>query len=94
MLFALDAHALGRHLTGIEVYARNLLRGLAATDKESDFVAYVSVDEAGEWIQGCSRIRKVSVNPFVRLGFQLSMNIPSISRACARSSCAGPCVEP
>jgi len=75
MLFALDAHALGRHLTGNEVYARNLLRGLATADPESDFVAYVSVKEAGEWIQGCSRIRKVSINPFVRLGFQLSAKL-------------------
>jgi len=42
MRFSVDAHAIGRNLTGNEVYVRNLLRGFAALDKTSEFIAYIS----------------------------------------------------
>lgn len=75
MLFALDAHAIGRHLTGNEVYARNLLKGLAAQDGESEFIAYVSVEDAESQICGRWRVRHVSANPFLRLGLDLAMKL-------------------
>jgi glycosyltransferase involved in cell wall biosynthesis len=75
MRFALDAHAIGRHLTGNEVYARNLLHGFAALDKESEFLAYLSMESAREWIPRRFRARWVSPNPFFRLGFDLAMKL-------------------
>ena len=47
MRFSVDAHAIGRHLTGNEVYVRNLLLGFAALDQTSDFIAYLSSDVNG-----------------------------------------------
>lgn len=75
MLFALDGHAIGRHLTGNEVYARNLLNSLTALGEDDEFVAYVSVEQAREWIPACCRVRQVSPNPYLRLGFDLSMKL-------------------
>ena len=34
MRFAVDAHAIGRHLTGNEVYVRSLLNAFAAQDQD------------------------------------------------------------
>ena len=42
MRFSVDAHAIGCHLTGNEVYIRNLLNEFARLDRTSDFIAYVS----------------------------------------------------
>ena len=50
MRFAVDAHAIGRRLTGNEVYVRSLLREFAELDRASDFVACVSGPGAGEWM--------------------------------------------
>ena len=44
MRFAIDAHAIGRQLTGNEVYVRNLLRALAAQARDCELVAYLSSD--------------------------------------------------
>jgi glycosyltransferase involved in cell wall biosynthesis len=72
MHFAVDAHAIGRRLTGNEVYVRNLLDGFAAIDPSSRFTAYYCAEEA------CSRLParfdrvRVAANPFVRLGAELS----------------------
>ena len=41
MKFAVDAHAIGRHLTGNEVYIRNLLHCFASLDTESEFITYL-----------------------------------------------------
>lgn len=71
MLFAVDAHAIGRHLTGNEVYVRNLLNGFANLDPDSGFIAYVSQDKAEIWIPESFRKRLVSRNPFLRLGCDL-----------------------
>jgi glycosyltransferase involved in cell wall biosynthesis len=71
MKIAIDAHAIGRHLTGNEVYVRGLLRGLAAVDRESKYLAYVSVPGADELVPAGITVKRVSNNPFVRLGFDL-----------------------
>lgn len=75
MRFALDAHAIGRNLTGNEVYARNLLNGLAALEEEAEFVAYVSAENAGAWIPRRVAVRPISANPFFRLGFEFAMRL-------------------
>lgn len=75
MRFALDAHAIGRNLTGNEVYARNLLNSLAALDQEAEFLAYVSAENAAAWIPRRVATRRISANPFLRLGFEFAMKL-------------------
>src|SRR5579871_4053992 len=75
MRFAIDAHAIGRHLTGNEVYVRSLLGSFAALDHESDFVTYFSADDARQWTAERFQARQVSPNPFVRLGIELAMKL-------------------
>jgi glycosyltransferase involved in cell wall biosynthesis len=75
MRFSVDAHAIGCHLTGNEVYIRNLLNAFAATDDEAEFIAYLSVKEAAELVPHCFMQRRVSRNPFLRLGFDLSRRV-------------------
>ena len=75
MRFAIDAHAIGRHLTGNEVYVRSLLRSFAALDHESDFVTYFSAEDARQWTAERFEARQVSPNPFVRLGVELAMKL-------------------
>jgi glycosyltransferase involved in cell wall biosynthesis len=71
MRLAVDAHAIGRHLTGNEVYVRSLLSAFADLDGKSDFLAYVTgpLGEAG--IPSRFATRQIAANPFVRLGFDL-----------------------
>src|SRR5215471_6496575 len=71
MRFAVDAHAIGRHLTGNEVYVRSLLEALGARDRECEFIAYVSDDTAWRHLPKTIRTRRVAANPFVRLGLDL-----------------------
>jgi glycosyltransferase involved in cell wall biosynthesis len=71
MRFAVDAHAIGRHLTGNEVYIRSLLKAFAARERDCEFVAYVSSDEARAFVPASIRTRRVAANPFIRLGFEL-----------------------
>lgn len=71
MRFAVDAHAIGRHLTGNEVYIRSLLRAFAEIDHHSEFVTYVSEPAAENLIPARFRIRRVSANPYTRLGWDL-----------------------
>jgi len=74
MRIAVDAHAIGRRLTGNEVYVRSLLNGFAAAkDRECEFLAYVSSEEASSWLPASIQTRSVSPNPFLRLGCELSM---------------------
>jgi glycosyltransferase involved in cell wall biosynthesis len=75
MRFSVDAHAIGQHLTGNEVYIRNLLSSFAALDDTSDFVAYVSAGDASGAIPGRFFRRLVSRNPFVRLGLEIPMHL-------------------
>jgi glycosyltransferase involved in cell wall biosynthesis len=71
MRFSVDAHAIGCHLTGNEVYVRSLLDAFAAVDDNSEFVAYVATPEAGQAIPRRFITRRVSRNPFLRLGRDL-----------------------
>src|SRR5262245_25775177 len=73
MRFAVDAHAIGRHLTGNEVYVRSLLNALAPQVRGDEIIAYVSDDGAAKCIPASVRTRKVATNPFLRLGFDLAM---------------------
>lgn len=75
MRFSIDAHAVGRKLTGNEVYIRNLMNGLAALDDKSEFIAYVSEPGAETDIPKGFAIRRVSSNPFVRLGVDLPRRV-------------------
>ncbi len=71
MRFAVDAHAIGRHLTGNEVYIRSLLRAFAEIDKHSEFVAYLSEPGAESLIPERFQVRRVAANPYSRLGWDL-----------------------
>jgi glycosyltransferase involved in cell wall biosynthesis len=75
MRFSVDAHAIGCHLTGNEVYIRNLLAGFATIDDGAEFVAYVSTAEAAAWLPRHFLQRPVSRNPVKRLGFDLSRRL-------------------
>src|SRR5256885_7051050 len=77
MRFSVDAHAIGQHLTGNEVYVRNLLRGFATLDQKSEFIAYLSSDEEPVLSAVPERFRRkfVSKNSFVRLGVDLSTRL-------------------
>src|ERR1700688_2624261 len=75
MRFAVDAHAIGRHLTGNEVYVRSLLNAFAALDTNSEFIAYVSSDSAAQGIPSNIRTRRIAANPFLRLGLDLAMQV-------------------
>jgi glycosyltransferase involved in cell wall biosynthesis len=71
MRFAVDAHAIGRHLTGNEVYVRSLLREFGEMDRTSEFIACISEPEAERWLPQRFDIRRVSADPFRRLGWDL-----------------------
>jgi glycosyltransferase involved in cell wall biosynthesis len=77
MRFSVDAHAIGRHLTGNEVYVRNLLNGFAALDDTSEFIAYVSrdVNHVQTAVPARFAQRYVSRNAFVRLGLDLTRRV-------------------
>lgn len=77
MRFSVDAHAIGRHLTGNEVYVRNLLQGFAALDQSSEFIAYLSNNVNGAEASVPRRFsrRYVSANSLKRLGFDLSRRL-------------------
>lgn len=71
MLFAVDAHALGRHLTGNEVYIRSLLRAFGEIDRSSAFLTYISEPGAESLIPARFKVRRISGNPYRRLGWDL-----------------------
>lgn len=71
MRFSVDAHAIGQHLTGNETYVRNLLNCFAVLDQEADFIAYLSREDAFVDVPRRFLKRRVAVNPFLRLGFDL-----------------------
>jgi glycosyltransferase involved in cell wall biosynthesis len=75
MRFAVDAHAIGRHQTGNEVYIRSLLNALASQGRGCEFVAYVSTDTARGAIPASIQTRRVAANPFRRLGFDLAARL-------------------
>jgi glycosyltransferase involved in cell wall biosynthesis len=75
MRFAVDAHAIGRHLTGNEVYVRSLLSALAGQIEGGELIAYVSSEDAGHALPQRISQRRVAANPFRRLGFDLSAKV-------------------
>ena len=75
MRFAVDAHAIGRHLTGNEVYIRSLLNALAAQERDCELVAYVSSESAREALASRITTRRIARDPFFRLGFDLTARI-------------------
>lgn len=75
MRFAVDAHAIGRHLTGNEVYVRSLLGAFAEIDRRSEFFTYVSQPEAESLIPARFQVRRVSANPYSRLGWDLARRV-------------------
>ncbi len=75
MRFAVDAHAIGRHLTGNEVYVRSLLGAMAPQADGCEIVAYVSADNVADALSPRIRVRRVSANPFLRLGIDLSTKL-------------------
>lgn len=75
MRFAIDAHAIGRRLTGNEVYVRNLLANLAAIEEAPPLVAYLTAGSANGWIPPSVICRDVAANPCWRLGYDLSRRL-------------------
>ncbi|HLH38860.1 MAG TPA: glycosyltransferase family 1 protein [Bryobacteraceae bacterium] len=75
MRFAVDAHAIGCHLTGNEVYIRNLLNQFARLDAESEILAYIAKAGAERDLPRRIQRRWVSANPFRRLGFDLPLKL-------------------
>ena len=75
MRFAVDAHAIGRHLTGNEVYIRSLLNALGAQERDCELVAYVCSDAARHALSSRVHTRYVSRDPFLRLGFDLTTKL-------------------
>ncbi len=75
MRFSVDAHAIGQHLTGNETYIRNLLNCFEVLDREADFVTYISREEAVADVPARFQKRRVSVNPYVRLGYDLPRRV-------------------
>lgn len=73
--FAIDAHAIGQHKTGNEVYVRNLLRSFQGLDSHAEFLAYLAMPGADLEIPDGVIPRWVSRNPFVRLGWQMTSQV-------------------
>jgi glycosyltransferase involved in cell wall biosynthesis len=75
MRFSVDAHAIGQHLTGNETYISNLLNCFAALDGKADFVAYLSRQDAFGQVPDRFQKRRVAINPYKRLGYDLPRRI-------------------
>lgn len=75
MRFSVDAHSVGCHLTGNEVYIRNLLNEFAKLDRSNQFIAYVSKPDAESHLPSLIQTRKVSENPYKRLGLDIPMHL-------------------
>jgi glycosyltransferase involved in cell wall biosynthesis len=75
MRFSVDAHTIGCHLTGNEVYIRNLLNEFADLDRSDEFIAYVSKPEAPSYLSKRVVTRWVSQNPYKRLALDLPRSV-------------------
>ena len=69
MRFSVDAHAIGCHLTGNEVYIRNLLNQFARIDQDNEFLVHVAMPGTEHEVPSGFKTRRVSTNPYIRLGF-------------------------
>jgi glycosyltransferase involved in cell wall biosynthesis len=98
MRFSVDAHAVGQHLTGNETYIRNLLNCFAGLDDKAEFIAYISRQDAFDQVPDRFQKRRVAINPYVRLGYDLPRRVaedrPSILHVqyTAPIRCAAPIV--
>jgi hypothetical protein len=88
MRIAIDAHAIGRRLTGNEVHVRSLLNAFAAQAEDGEIPAHVSEAGAAASVSPRIRVRRVASNPFVRLGFTLASRVRRDCRTC--STCSTP----
>jgi glycosyltransferase involved in cell wall biosynthesis len=79
MRFSVDAHTIGCHLTGNEVYIRNLLQEYADLDRSSEIIAYVAKSEAPEHLPRSVKKHWVSANPYKRLGWDLPRQVANDS---------------
>jgi glycosyltransferase involved in cell wall biosynthesis len=75
MRFSVDAHAIGCHLTGNEVYIRNLLQEFARLDQGNELIAYISKQGAEADLPERIQTRRVSQNPYKRLGLDLPQHL-------------------
>jgi glycosyltransferase involved in cell wall biosynthesis len=75
MRIAIDAHAIGRHLTGNEVYVRSLLNAFAAKAHDCEILAYVSEPDACKFVPDRILTRRVAAHPLIRLGFDLASRV-------------------
>jgi glycosyltransferase involved in cell wall biosynthesis len=75
MRFSVDAHSVGCHLTGNEVYIRNLLNEFARVDRSNQFIAYVAKPHAEASLPARIETRWVSENPYKRLAVDLPMHV-------------------
>lgn len=75
MRFSVDAHAIGCHLTGNEVYIRNLLHEFARLDEDNEWIAYISKPGVEGSLPGRVQTRRVSENPYKRLGVDLPRHL-------------------
>ena len=75
MRFSVDAHAIGCHLTGNEVYIRNLLHEFARLDEGNELIAYVSKPGAEATLPNRIQTRRVSEDPYKRLGLDLPRHL-------------------
>jgi glycosyltransferase involved in cell wall biosynthesis len=75
MRISVDAHAIGCHLTGNEVYIRNLLHQFARLDEGNDLIAYISKQGVAADLPGRIQTRPVSQNPYKRLGLDLPQHL-------------------
>ncbi len=72
---SIDAHTIGQRVTGNEVYIRSLIHKYAGLDRYAAFTAYVATPEAEAWVPESFAVARVSRNPFVRLGVELSLQL-------------------
>jgi len=91
MRFSVDAHSVGCHLTGNEVYIRNLLNEFAKLDRSSQFIAYVSKPDAESRLPAGVAMRWVSENPYRRLGLDLPSACARTGRICCMCNTPGRC---
>ena len=75
MRFSVDAHAIGCHLTGNEVYIRNLLHEFARLDEGNELIAYISKQGVERDLPVRIQTRRVSENPYKRLGVDLPQHL-------------------
>ncbi len=75
MRFSVDAHAIGCHLTGNEVYIRNLLHEFARLDEGNELIAYISKQGVATALPDRIQTRQVSMNPYKRLGLDLPQHL-------------------